>query len=617
MSAVKDNADPIDTIVGYTPSQQPSNNRKELDISKSDKEISRKEKTIISDTEENRSQSQILMDLASQNIDLLFKDQYGEGFVRILNKDHKEISPINSSKFTGFLFKLYYEHMGEVINKESINNAVYTLQAKAEFGDIQYPLSLRVAEYQGNFYYDLTDEKHRCIGILKNDGGTWHILNETPVPLFRRYNQIQQELPCSSFVEMDKDIKNKQLDDPLEIFLSKLTNIKDPGTKLLVKVALISYFIPNIPHIVLIIHGGKGSAKSTFQTLLKNVVDPAKPTLLTLHDSFSEFIQQLSHNYLATYDNMKYVPKWLSDEVCKAVTGIGQTKRILYTNDEDKIFEYKHCLNFNGINIVFSEPDVIDRSIIIELDEIDDEDRKTEEEILKEFNALRPKLLAFIFDILAKAITIKPSLNIKKLPRMADFSIWGVAISIALGYKEFEFLNAYYNNIGFQNNEVIESLPLAFVIKKLVERQSSETIIIFEGIPSELLEKLNQIAIEEKINTSDRGWPKDRKWVVKRINIIKTNLQKGLGIKISINRNTKNNTSIIKIEKNNSGNSGEHNLSPENKSLSPYFDSLSPVSNELSPEENQDLSTKPNNSGDTGDKSDNMMEGKNDVIDIN
>ena len=104
---------------------------------------------------------------------------------------------------------------------------------------------------------------------------------------------------------------------------------------------------------------------------------------------------------------MKYVPKWLSDEVCKAVTGIGQTKRMLYTNDEDKIFEYKHCLIFNGINIVFSEPDVIDRSIIIELEEIEDENRKTEKEILKEFDALRPKLLTFIFDILSKAIIIK------------------------------------------------------------------------------------------------------------------------------------------------------------------------------------------------------------------
>ncbi|MGN6346797.1 MAG: hypothetical protein ACTHME_03755 [Candidatus Nitrosocosmicus sp.] len=276
------------------------------------------------------------------------------------------------------------------------------------------------------------------------------------------------------------------------------------------------------------------------------------------------------------------------------------TKRMLDTNDEDKIFEYKHCLNFNGINIVFSEPDVIDRSIIIELEEIDDENRKTEEEILKEFNALRPRLLTFIFNILAKAITIKPAINIKKIPRMADFSIWGEAIARSLGYKENEFLKAYYNNIGFQNSEVIESNPLVFSIKKLVEQQQLTTSLIFEGTPLELLEKLNQIASGEKIDTYQREWPKDRKWVVKRINIIKTNLQKGLGIKISIDRNTKNNTSIIKIEKNISGISGEHNLSPENANLSPYFDSLSPVLNKLSPEENQDLSTNSINSGDTG-----------------
>jgi hypothetical protein len=54
------------------------------------------------------------------------------------------------------------------------------------------------------------------------------------------------------------------------------------------------------------------------------------------------------------------------------------------------------------------------------------------------------------------------------------------------------------------------------------------------------------------------------------MNIIKTNLQKGLGIKITIDRNTKNNISIIKIEKNNSGNSGEHNISPAIV-LSPYI----------------------------------------------
>lgn len=137
-------------------------------------------------------------------------------------------------------------------------------------GDIQYPLSLRVAEYNGDFYYDLTDEKHRCVKISKNDR-TWQVLGETPVRLFRRFNQIRQDLSSSgSSAELQGNtIENMAPDDPLETFVSRLTNIKDQETKLLVKVALISYFIPGISHIVLIIHGGKESAESTFQSLIK------------------------------------------------------------------------------------------------------------------------------------------------------------------------------------------------------------------------------------------------------------------------------------------------------------------------------------------------------------
>jgi hypothetical protein len=74
---------------------------------------------------------------------------------------------------------------------------------------------------------------------------------------------------------------------------------------------------------------------------------------------------------------------------------------------------------------------------------------------------------------LVKAITIKPSINLKKLPRMANIVIWCEAIARAVRYRENEFLKAYYNNIGFQNNEVIESNPLSFAIKKLVEPQQS------------------------------------------------------------------------------------------------------------------------------------------------
>jgi len=201
---------------------------------------------------------------------------------------------------------------------------------------------------------------------------------------------------------------------------------------------------------------------------------------------------------------------------------------------------------------------------------------------------------------------------------MADSAIWGEAIARVMGYKENEFLNAYYKNIRFQNAEVIDSNPVAFAIKKLVENilldkddnSTKSNQPIFIGTPAELLKKLDDITYENKISTNSKEWPKDQKWLVRRINTVKSNLQQELGIEIKIERDSKN-TSTIKIEKNNSSVSGKHKMSPENESLSPYLDCLSPVSNELSPDQNQDLSTNSlssGDSGDTGDKSDYVME---------
>ena len=135
----------------------------------------------------------------------------------------------------------------------------------------------------------------------------WRILqsNEIPVPMFMRYNQTAQVQPNQNY---EKDIMDK--------FLQMLTNVKDDKNKLLLKVYIVSLFVPDIPHVMLILHGQMGSAKSTLQTLIKLLADPAKPKLLTIHNNVKEFIQQLAHNHVAYYDNLKRTPLWLSDEAC-------------------------------------------------------------------------------------------------------------------------------------------------------------------------------------------------------------------------------------------------------------------------------------------------------------
>jgi hypothetical protein len=44
-----------------------------------------------------------------------------------------------------------------------------------------------------------------------------------------------------------------------------------------------------------------------------------------------EFIQQVNHNYLLSfYDNVKFIPSWFSDKICKIGMVIGHTKLKVY-----------------------------------------------------------------------------------------------------------------------------------------------------------------------------------------------------------------------------------------------------------------------------------------------
>ena len=119
------------------------------------------------------------------------------------------------------------------------------------------------------------------------------------------------------------------------------------------------------------------------------------------------------------------------------MTGIGHTKRELYSDYDDIIYEHRRVLSINGINVALTEPDALDRSIFIELPDTDEINRREKEELLTEFEKIRHKILHYIFDTLVIALQIKPTLNLTRLPRMADFAKWGEAISRSMGYDDF------------------------------------------------------------------------------------------------------------------------------------------------------------------------------------
>lgn len=489
-------------------------------------------------TEEAKSAAELLMELANQKVDPLFKDQNGFAFAAVSIANHREILQVSSGKFKRYLAKIFWDEHNKVVGSEIIKNVAQILEARAEYEGETYNLNLRVAGYLNSIYYDLTDLEWRSVKI---NGTGWEIVEDTPT-LFTRYNSIAQ-------VEPERDYGSVTLDD----FVA-LTNVKDPGLKMLLKVYIVSLFIPEIAHPILNLYGEKGSAKSMLFRLIKLLVDPGKPELLTLQKDRNEFIQQLAHNYVAYYDNAKHVPGWLSDEACRAVTGGGHTKRKLYSDDDDVIYDYRRSLGFNGIDITLTAEDALDRSIEVVLERIARKERKLETAILAKFEEIRPSLLGYIFDILVRTLNIRPTVELADLPRMADFAVWGEAISRAIGYKPYEFLNTYYANIGRQNIEAIDAHPLGQAIARWVQSwpvAGSESQD-WEGSPQELLQILEPIASDAKIDTMNRNWPKAQNYLSRRLNEIRSNLLEGLGIEVMLTRITAGDAkgrAIVKVRK--------------------------------------------------------------------
>jgi hypothetical protein len=104
-----------------------------------------------------------------------------------------------------------------------------------------------------------------------------------------------------------------------------------------------------------------------------------------------------------------------------------------------------------------------------------------------------------------------------------------------------EFIDAYYENIGKQNTEAIESDPLGQAIS-IFERDNryygynEERPTCWTDLTSNFLDILNSIAVENHINTDHNSWPRTPDALTKRLKVISSNLREGLGIDISVNK---------------------------------------------------------------------------------
>ena len=381
-------------------------------------------------------------------------------------------------------------------------------------------------------YYDLCNSRWEIVKITREG---WSIETNCKEILFKRFPIANAQVyPLTDYPT-----------DILEQFM-KLTNVNnDEDNKLLAKVYMISLFVlGNLPKPMLIPHGIHGSGKSTFQEFIKLIVDPAAALTTAFPKTLAELVQALSHCYLTYFDNVSEISDMTSDQLCRAVTGSGFVKRGLYENDKDIIYNMKRAVGYNGINITATRADLLDRILQIHLRPINRRERKKLSHLHKEFQKILPYILGYVFDTLVKVLDRLGEVRLDELPRMADFAELGELIARCLGYEEGKFTDAYNRNIGFTNEEAIDSNPIATAITNLMTTQPTWT-----GKAEDLRIKLDELVSQKKELsglTRSKDWPKTPHALSNRLNEITPNLNEiGIVVHREYDKHSKSNNIII------------------------------------------------------------------------
>ena len=158
-----------------------------------------------------------------------------------------------------------------------------------------------------------------------------------------------------------------------------------------------------------------------------------------------------------------------------------------------------------------------------------------------------------------KVLQVKKSGGIKLsdgYPRMADFAELGEIISRCMGNEPDKFLDAYYRNIDLQVGEAIESNPVGSAIVKFMDNRGLNKHAIqpccvwWKGTSTDLLDQLELVADDLRINTYNKLWPKCLNSLSRRITEVKTNLRE-MGISVEKVTSDHSNRSwlILKVPK--------------------------------------------------------------------
>ncbi|MCW7540661.1 hypothetical protein OOT46_22845 [Aquabacterium sp. A7-Y] len=426
-----------------------------------------------------------LVALARTECDL-HHDQDRQAVAIISTPRRREVWRVKSSGFEAWLRAAYWRAFGAGATDTIMKAALATLEAAGINDGDQVEVHLRVARYQDGYVIDLCDEHWQAVHVTP-DG--WRIVSRSPV-LFTRTASMRA-LPEPEAGPGDVTL------------LLRYTNVPPADFPMLLA-WLIECFRPDTPFPVLELVGEQGSAKSTTQSVLRSLVDPNKVMLRGRPKSVEDIFVAAHNNWLVSYENLSSLTAEQQDAFCTLATGGGFAARQLYSNGEEHVMETKRPAVLNGIAVVATRPDLIDRVVHIDMPVIAPERRKDDSETRDAWERDRPRAFAGLLDLFSRVLDYLPEVQLEQKQRMADFERLGAAVSYCLGWEEVDFQRRYAEMVRAGAERALEGNPVAQALDKFLAKRIPP--ISWKGTAGQLYDELNQYIVHDRTT-----WPRSPK----------------------------------------------------------------------------------------------------------
>lgn len=334
-----------------------------------------------------------------------------------------------------------YRRTGNIASAKALTEAVEVLGFVAEEQGNPVQLFMRVARpNDGEILVDMGDKTERALRIT---GDGWEILDgDAEVPVLFRRTSVTGPLPTP---EPGGDLNQ----------LWRFINVRDPADQeLLIGWLVAAYILVGTPCPMLALMGEQGTAKTSSLKRAFSLFDPTAAPVRRPPSDPDRVLHAAAHARSLGLDNASVIPRWLSDALCRLVTGEGDVDRALYTDSDPRIMQLQVILAFTAIDVGVLNGDLAERTVWGNLVQIPDSERRSERELNAAWEESYASILGGLLDLTVLVLQKLPDVQLDQRPRMADFAEVLDAMDRATGT---DALNHYMTAQASVASEIVDT----------------------------------------------------------------------------------------------------------------------------------------------------------------